>query len=207
MRPTGLDSDVFKFHLRKLVHQKLVEKQSDGQYALTLRGKEFANNLSRTDFTVQKQPKLSVAIIAKKQTSDGVVYLFQKRQRNPYYGFWGILTGPIQWGEQIEETAKREFEKQTGLSAMYKIQSFYRKTDYEKDTRGLLEDKLFVVIEATDIRGEITNKWAGGFNAWMSISELENQPKYFASSHDLIQMAQPGKKYSSEKAFYKRADY
>jgi predicted transcriptional regulator/ADP-ribose pyrophosphatase YjhB (NUDIX family) len=207
MRPTTLESDVFKFHLRKLVHQKYVEKKTTGEYLLTSKGKEFANNLSKTELTVQKQPKLSVAIIASKHTKDGSLYLVQKRFRNPFYGFWGCISGPVQWGEPIEVTARREFEKQTGLSASYKVKSFYRKGAYDKDTDEILEDKLFAVVEAINVKGQLNNAWPGGFNTWMSSAELEAQEKYFNSSRRFIDIVGSKTIYSSEKALYKNKDY
>lgn len=68
MRPTGLTSDNFKFYLRDLVRLGWIEKDGDGLYVLTVAGKELANNLDETRQTVQKQPKLSVLIIAAGRT-------------------------------------------------------------------------------------------------------------------------------------------
>lgn len=207
LRPTGLESDVFKFHIKKLISRKLIEKDASGKYYLTLQGKEFANNLSKHTPAIQKQPKLSVAIIAKKETSNGSLYLFQKRKRNPFYGYWGAITGPVQWGQSIKDTAKYEFEKQTGLAADYRVCSFYRKTDYTEEGREILEDKLFAVVEAWNIKGKESNNWRGGFNSWMSLTELETKENYFASSRELINMLNSDKKYSSEKAIYSSARY
>jgi predicted transcriptional regulator len=207
MRPTGLESDVFKFHLKKLVHQKFIDKNEQGEYVLTPSGKEFANNLSKVAPTVQKQPKLSVAIIASKKMKNKKVYLFQERRRNPFYGFWGCLTGPVQWGQPFKETARYEFEKQTGLKAEYGVKSFHRKTDINEMTGEILEDKLFAIVEASNIKGEIDNKWSGGFNAWTTLDELENQEKYFKSSRDLVNLLESNNSYSSENAFYSDIDY
>jgi predicted transcriptional regulator len=207
MRPTGLESDVFKFHLRKLVHQKFIDKDEQGEYFLTPSGKEFANNLSKVNLAVQKQPKLSVAIIASKETPSGTVYLLQKRKRNPFYGFWGFITGPVQWGSSIEETAAYELKKQTGLIANCEVISFHRKTDLSASNGEILEDKLFAVVVATKIIGDVENKWSGGFNEWMSLDDLEKQEKHFKSSRDLVNMLIQGNIYSAEKSFYADADY
>jgi predicted transcriptional regulator len=182
MRPTGLESDVFKFHLSKLVNQKIIEKKNSGDYVLTSSGKEFANNLSKTAQTIQKQPKLSVALVANRQTPEGTQYLFQKRLRNPFYGFWGCISGPAQWGKSLEE-------------------------DIDETSGEILEDKLFAIVEASNIKGEIDNKWSGGFNAWTTLEKLENQEKYFKSSRDLVNLLESNNSYSSEKAFYSDVDY
>src|SRR5687768_2274785 len=71
MRPTGMQSDTFKFHIRKLLQSGYVEKTSSGVYTLTAVGKEYANDLDDTQRTVQKQPKLSLAIIVNRTAADG----------------------------------------------------------------------------------------------------------------------------------------
>lgn len=205
--PTGLESDAFKFHLRVLIQQKYVYKLESGDYALTSVGKEFANNLSKIDRTVQKQPKLSIAIIAIRENAGAMEFLLQQRLRTPFYGFWGCLSGPAQWGESFEETAKREFEKQTGLTASFAVKCFYRKTDYAVGTGSLLEDKLFVVVEATGVCGDITNGWQKGSNAWMTLSDLRSKEKYFVSTCNLIDMLVSGETYQAETADYMLSDY
>ena len=203
-----MDSDVFKFHLRKLVHERYVRKLDAGAYALTPSGKEFANNLSKHNRAVQKQPKLSMAIVAS-QVSDGVVqYLFQQRLRHPFYGFWGTPSGPVAWGESIKTAAQREFEKQTGLTATrYVTKGFYRKMDYFEETKELLEDKLFAVVEAAGVQGEIANGWQKGLNTWMTLKELGAQPKYFPSTSEFIDMLGSGEGYRAGAAYYTSSEY
>ena len=129
MRPTGLTSDSFKFHLRRLQDYGWLQKMPDGSYSLTPAGKELANNLDEVRRTIQKQPKLSVLIVAER-TVDGISqYLLQRRLRQPYYGFWGLLSGPVGWGESLEAAAQRELLKQTGFTACCTVRSFLRVTD------------------------------------------------------------------------------
>lgn len=205
--PTGLESDAFKFHLNKLVSTGYATKLGSGEYVLTANGKEFANNLSDLRPSIQKQPKLSVAIIAARSIDGEKKYLLQQRRRNPYYDFWGCITGPVQWGESIESTAKHEFEKQTGMTACYKVKAFSRQTDFAAETNDLLEDKLFAVVEATGVTGEITNAWQKGFNAWMKLDDLRKQKKYFAPVYDFIEMLENDEHYRSQKCRYVRDEY
>lgn len=205
--PTGLDSDVFKFHINKLVGMGYIRKLNSTTYELTAVGKEFANNLSKERATIQKQPKLSVAIIATRDFDGTVKHLFQQRLRSPYYGFWGCLTGPVQWGGSIETTAQHEFEKQTGMTADYTVQAFYRKTDSTQEVDGILEDKLFAVVEAVWATGEITNSWGGGFNAWMTLDELQKQEKHFASTYDFAEMLENKEHYRSQTYRYTLDEY
>lgn len=209
MRETELSSDVFKFHIHKLTKLGYLQKTAEGVYVLTLQGKEFANNLDQKKRSTQKQPKLSVLLVVPRKNDLGETeYLVQKRKRHPFYGFWGCISGPIQWGEDAEDTARREFSKQTGLSASFSVTSFYRKRDYNEGTGTILEDKLFIILEAHDVHGEFRPTfWAGGENTWMAQAELRQQAQYFASSDEAISMVDTGKIYESEQAQYQSSDY
>lgn len=207
LQPTGMESDVFKFHLRKLIHLRYVVKTDAGLYELTPTGKEFANNLSKQQRTVQKQPKLSMAIIVSRPSGSTTEYLVQQRLRHPYYGFWGCLSGPVQWGETIEASAQRELQKQTGLSATCVVRAFYRKSDYDASSEALLEDKLFVIVEARTAQGSLSNTWPRGLNAWMTLAKLKRQPKYFSSTCEFIEMLETGTPYAARKYFYSSGEY
>lgn len=205
--PTNLESDAFKFHLSKLVSARYIRKLDSGKYGLTASGKEFANNLSKKQPSIQKQPKLSVVIIATRKFEGVTKYLIQQRRRNPYYDYWGCITGPVQWGEPIETTARREFEKQTGMTASYTLRAFYRQTDLSDEMGDLLEDKVFAVIEAADVAGDITNAWAKGFNMWMTLDELQKQEKRFASTGVFTEMLENGEYYRSQEDHYALNEY
>jgi predicted transcriptional regulator len=207
MRPTGLVSDVFKFHLRKLIHLQYIHKLESGIYELTPSGKEFANNLSKVHRAVQKQPKLSVAIIVPKMFGTQKKYLFQQRRRSPFYGFWSCISGPVQWGEPFEATAKRELKKQTGLTAEFILRSFYRKSDYDSESKSLLEDKLFAVVEAVNVESELCNTWPGGLNGWMTVAELKTREKYFSSTCDFVDMITTKQHYKTQQTSYNKNDY
>ncbi|HSH18451.1 MAG TPA: NUDIX domain-containing protein [Candidatus Saccharimonadales bacterium] len=208
MRPTGLDSDVFKFHIRNLVHQGLIQKREDGAYILTPNGKEFANNLDESARTTQKQPKLTLRICLSRINEKGELeYLFQERRRNPFWGYWDTIGGPILWGESIEDAASRELKKQTGLSASFTVKAFLRVRDFNEDTRELLEDKLFAVLGAREHTGELSNTWHGGHNRWMTAGDLLATGKYFQTIPKMLALLQSGLSYASEDVRYSSKQY
>ena len=61
----------------------------------------------------------------------------------------------MRWGEAFEEAAGRELAKQTGLTADFAARLFYRQRDYETTSDALLEDKLFVVLEAVNVQASL----------------------------------------------------
>ena len=208
MKPTGLQSDTFKFHLRKLVRFDYVEKLETGTYRLTAKGKEFANNIDETKRTAQHQPKLSILLIVPRPHSkDKPEFLFQKRKRNPYFGFWSCISGPIQWGEEAEIAAAHELKKQTGLTAACEVRAFYRKRDYDTMSQLILEDTLFIILEATKVSGTLSNFWHGGHNEWMTLDEFTQQPKHFTSVCEAVDILKTGKTYISKERHYTAEEY
>lgn len=208
MRPTGMLSDAFKFHIRKLVKLGLIVKEATGEYSLSSTGKEFANKLNDADLSMRYQPKLSILIIAERETKeDEQVFLFQKRLRQPFYDFWGLVGGPVLWTESIEDSAARELTKQTGLQATFTIKSFWRKRDYDRRSGASLEDKLFAILEAADITGKLSNEWTGGLNHWMTLPEFQSQPERFAETIEMIELTQKGIPYNEFIARYTDEQY
>lgn len=207
MQPTGMQGDVFKFHIRKLEELGYIRKGQEGAYGLTVKGKEFANNLDEEEGVRQRQPKLSVIVLVMRRDERGKLQILaQQRKRQPYLSYWGVVGGPVQWGEQLEETGARELRKQTGLTANCRVQGFYRKQDYTPDGI-LLEDKLFAVLKAEDVEGELSDDWPWGTNTWMTLDEFKEQPKYFASVADMVDMLDSQQTYVSNKTIYAPGEY
>jgi 8-oxo-dGTP pyrophosphatase MutT (NUDIX family) len=174
-KASGLTSDHFNFYLKQLLDEELVDKNSDGAYHLTAKGKEFANRFDTDARTVERQPKVAVCLTIRKDGKQ----LVQQRLKQPYYGYWGRPTGKIRWGETIIEAAARELLEETNLTADLEFESVYHKRDYSKTTGKLLEDKLFFVISCTNPQGELTEEFEGGRNTWMTHQEYASQTLSF----------------------------
>jgi DNA-binding HxlR family transcriptional regulator len=208
MHPTNHTSDTFKFHLRKLVKLGFVTKLANGEYQLTVSGKEFANSLNEQQRVVEKQPKISILmVIANKNTAGETVYLLQQRLRNPFYGYWSEIHGRAKWGEPFETTAQRQLKRQAGLDAEFAIHGFRRVRDYNANEEALLEDKLFVVLKAIKVSGNLANEYDGGTNAWLTAEELRQQNKVFATTMTIIESLDSGEFYAAQDLTYKVGDY
>ncbi len=207
MHPTKHTSDTFKFHLRKLVKSGYVTKLENGQYQLTPVGKEYANSLNEQRRSVEKQPKVSILMVIAKVNEVGErLYLVQKRSRNPFYGYWSEVHGRAEWGESFEATAKRQLKRQAGLDADFSIRGFRRVRDFATN-EILLEDKLFVILVAKNVSGELTNDYDGGNNAWLTFDELCKQDKVFKSTIENIQNLGSHEFYTSQDNTYDLGHY
>ncbi len=180
-KSTGLTSDHFNFHIAKLVALELVEKVARGRYRLSPKGKEYANKLDTDDRTIERQPKTAVILAIERQLSGQQQFLFQERLKQPYFGFWGLPSGKIRWGETITETAQRECQEETGLTATFRVAGVYHEMVQLKETDELMEDKLFFVVHGTDPQGKLQESFEGGRNQWMSFDEAYSKEKTFDS--------------------------
>ncbi|MEO5499048.1 MAG: NUDIX domain-containing protein [Candidatus Saccharimonadales bacterium] len=185
-KKTGLTSDHFNFHIQKLVEAGYIQKNKDDRYTLTRAGKEYANRMDTDDNVIEKQPKISVALIIENEKGE---FLAQQRLKQPYYGFWGRPTGKIRWGETMIEAAERELLEETGLSADLSVAGFYHKMDYDIESKDLLEDKIFVLIYGTKPKGILIADEEGHHNEWMRDEAMSTRGKVFESVSEITAMA------------------
>lgn len=187
-KPTGLTSDHFNFHIGRLVEIGLVEKVSRGRYKLSIKGKEYANKLDTDANTIERQPKVAVLLAVEKDVDGEKQLLFQQRTKNPYFGYWGFPSGKIRWGETITQTAARELEEETGLSADFKTVGLYHEHTFVDGEEDAVEDKMFFVVHCTNPHGDLIEKYEGGVNKWMTIDESRKLKKRYTSFETELEM-------------------
>ncbi len=180
-KSTNLSSDHFNFHIARLVELGLVEKVARGHYSLSSKGKEYANRLDTDDNTIERQPKSAVILAIERQGESGTEYLFQERLKNPYFGFWGLPSGKIRWGESILETAARESLEETGYTAEFTVAGVYHERVILKESDEMMEDKIFFVCSGVNPKGTLLTDFEGGHNQWMTFDQAFKKEKKFDS--------------------------
>lgn len=203
---TGLTSDHFNFHIKKLVEVGYVQKQ-DASYSLTPRGKEYANRMDTDENEIEKQPKVSVVLLVERQHNDRREFLTQQRLKQPWYGFYGRAGGKVRWGESFEEAAARELKEETGLEGVFTFSHIFHKRDYKTSDGSLLEDKIFVIMHCNNVTGEMMETFEGGKNFWMTQEELIAQDHYFESAYDFVTHHDQGTPYHAQEYTYDTTEY
>ncbi len=203
-KAADVTSDFANFHIKQLISAGYVKKNGDGKYLLTQDGKEYANRMDTDEKVLEKQAKLGAWIIV----DDGQgKFIAQQRLKQPFFGFWGRITGKIRWGETVLEAAARELLEETGLTADLKFKGVYHKLDYRKDG-SFLEDKYFYLVHATNPKGELTQKFEGGENHWLTNDELKAKGKVFESAIEATELIKkPGLQFVEVKHKYDDDDY
>jgi ADP-ribose pyrophosphatase YjhB (NUDIX family) len=186
LNKVGISSDLFTFHLNKLVKEGLVLKEK-GKYTLSTEGKEFANRMDTDSLKLEKQGKMGVALHAVRTVNGKREYLIHQRLKEPFFGWYGSHTGKIRWGENPLETAQREFLEETGLTGDFLHKGIVHILHFHKDGR-LLEDKYFWVFKIENTKGELKETVREGKNIWMSETEFKKLKNTFATHEDIIEV-------------------
>lgn len=205
-KASGLTSDHINFHIKRLIESGYVEHKpkSHGDYRLTVQGKEYANRMDTDSSQMEKQPKLSVIIVVENEKGE---FLCQQRLKQPFYGFWGHMTGKIRWGETILEAGARELKEETGLEADLSLAGLYHKMDYDQNNE-MLEDKYLCLVYGRNPRGELLVDIEGHHNEWLSDQDLEAKDNKFDSILEVRDLARSGRTTVTEAAhYYKRDSY
>ncbi|KXB03170.1 DNA mismatch repair protein MutT [candidate division MSBL1 archaeon SCGC-AAA261F19] len=81
--------------------------------------------------TSRKSPFLTVDIVIRWE--EGLVLI--KRKNDPFKGKWALPGGFVEWGETVEDSARREAEEETGLKVeLDRLVGVY--SDPDRDPRG-----------------------------------------------------------------------
>jgi 8-oxo-dGTP diphosphatase len=95
----------------------------------------------------RKQPALTVDVIVR----DGDRVLLVKRKNDPFKGKWALVGGFVEYGERVEEAAKRECREETGLEVeLERLVGVY--SDPNRDPRGHVVSICFL---ARVVRGKL----------------------------------------------------
>lgn len=206
-KSTELSSDHFTFHLKKLIAEGYIDKL-ENEYKLSNKGKEYANRMDTDENAIEKQPKVSIAITLERKGKNGMSeFLVQQRKKNPYYDFWGRVGGKMRWGETVIEAASRELKEETGLEADLEYKLLYHKRDFDKHSKRLLEDKIFLCVYANSYRGKLVEEFEGGVNRWMTQEEFAAQPKRFKSVDEFKTLMDGGVTFIEREFYYDGAEY
>jgi len=204
-KASELTSDHFNFYLRQLLDEGYVAKDTNGAYALTGKGKEFANRFDTEARTVERQPKVAVCLAIYDEQGRTLI---QQRLKQPFYGYYGRPTGKIRWGETILEAAARELMEETGLTATLSFHSVFHKMDFDKQAGSMLEDKIFFVIHGSKPQGALLEKFEGGQNEWMTAGQIAGLERSFITAEVAKSDSEPAASVFNEKRYeYDSTDY
>jgi len=172
LRPNpDIENNQLDFHLDKMIEAGYVAKIETG-YALTPAGKEYAGRIDTENTTIKRQGKLGTIIACVRTVKGEREFLVYTRLKQPFYGCQGFLTGKIQFGENVTETAERELTEETGLSGTAEIVRLIHYRVFHEETQELLEDKYLFLCRIAEPTIELIEKCEEGEYMWVTESEI-----------------------------------
>lgn len=110
LKPDGMESNIFMYHLNQLIKGGYVEKFESG-YRLAPMGLQYVDGISSVSLKPRKQPKI-IAIVAL-ENQEGK-WLLAERKIQPYIGERMFPSGKQHLGESFSEHARRELREKIG---------------------------------------------------------------------------------------------
>lgn len=111
MLPRHIESSQFMYHLRTLLKEGLVQKESRGIYTLTHAGQAALEYLSVNRIAPVRMPKVITYTLLTHQGQ----FLLLRKQKEPYRTLIEPIAGKIHFGESAEDAAQREVHEKLGL--------------------------------------------------------------------------------------------
>lgn len=181
MKVADIDNDLYNYHLQHLVSKDYLVKDVENIYHLTEKGKSIVTNIHEDSHNVSTNYKVSVYMCAVK---DGKI-LLHKRLKHPQYGYIGLPSGKIKYGERILYTARREFKEETELVADFKIIGNLHQI--RRNEKGeVIEDGVFYVCYADEFEGTLLERQKEGENFWVELEKVSTLEKLFKPSLEFI---------------------
>lgn len=91
LRKTGVDTNLFSYHLKLLVTTHMVKKVPGG-YTLDEKGLAYVDRVSEKNMRIRTQPKIVTMLVV--QNSDGDI-LLQRRAKQPHIDTWTLPYGKL----------------------------------------------------------------------------------------------------------------
>ena len=181
LKPEEVEGNAFMYHLKQLIKAGYI-KHTDEHYSLTPQGKLYVDRVRLKTFTAPLQPKIVILIVARNEAGELLCY---ERYRNPLINMIGLPYGKLHIDETLEESAAREFKKKTGYEADFKYFSSGIMRIHEASE--LTSYISFLLVEATNIRGDKLETYRSGRAFWVK-PELIPNDKLIPTIHDCLRL-------------------
>lgn len=197
LRPKGVESNHFAYHLEQLIKAGYIQKLEVGGYGLTAEGLAFADRASHTDMDVRKQPHIVTTVVVTNE--QGQTLLF-KHGFQPYLNKVGYPQGRIHFSEDITTAATRELAEKAGIKD---VKLTHRGMAYIAALRdGQIISKILSHIFTGSVIGrpEVTTASPKGEALWGDLAtytSANTMPGFF-EIQKLIQDHKPGQLFFDE---------
>lgn len=170
MRPEGVDSNLFSYHIHYLKTSQIIESVSRGQYRLTPKGMRVVGKFSSQTGTEANDVKSVIVFCA----SSGSKVLVFKWSRHPYFGCYTLPHDRYNFGSTLQEALVEATQDKLGLT-LEQAQPTYCKSgmitiSHRGEQISCMSAHVYKVSPDV-IVPQITRN---GSLEWMTLAELAN---------------------------------
>jgi len=175
------ESNKFAYHVNKLEETGLIHKNGTGCYKLTDEGRKLSAFIEGDTGSKAEFPTLTVVMVVKQ---DGK-HLCQRRLKEPFYGVWGLVSGKINFGQNVFECAKRDLFEESGLLAEdWKLKAI--ETIKTFDNEKLLYHHYMFIVQTDKVSGVLKEKTHKAEHCWLPLDEYLKKERFPSEWADLI---------------------
>ncbi len=198
LKPQGLESNIFMYHLKQLIKAGLVAKNVGGSYELTPQGLAYADKLSFSTKRLAVQPKIVIYLHITDQEG---AQLFWRRKIQPSIDQVGVPIGKMHYGEDGSVGASRELLEKTGLK---NVKLDYRGTaNLRFYTQNILISNIICLVfvgQVNTIQPKLISGELGEV-FWADKAKINNLLPSVPFMNEKIKASQD-KYFFAEKSFY-----
>lgn len=185
LNPSGIDSNLYNYHLHQLISMHYVEKTEGNRYHLTETGKAEGVNWGMS--LEQRLASAHSILLLYVQDKEGHL-LLRKRTVHPMFGKIGFLHGEPTATESLETSAAVALKKRTGLQADFHVagSGFIRILDGEHIESFVSFTMLCAVMDSREL---LISSSETGENFWTDKSNPDlSHPDMLPSMTDLAKL-------------------
>jgi len=189
LKPKGVDSNVFTYHIRQLITQKLIAKNEDGSYHLTPLGMASGITINLNSKMLLEQAHSVFFLMVRNEKGE---WLLRKRLVHPTFGMIGFLHGEPNAHESLDKTASKVLQEKAGLTAKFEATG----SGYIRILRdGSLESFThFTLLRTNKVKGNLLPQTKTGRNMWLSKPNF-SAPEMIPSMKALADLAENSKDF------------
>jgi hypothetical protein len=189
MRPEKTDSNLYAYHLNRLVLSGYVKKIDQG-YTLSLKGLHYIEYTSAS-MNIRIQPKITTAVLLNDNNGN---ILLTKRLKQPYIDRYSLPLGKIHSDKDssILDAARRELYEKTGVK--------YRKLSHIGDTylkiymSGVLISDLLIHVFSANCKQKVK---INELSSWVAKKDLD-QFNIIPGIKEIVKLADSGERFFKE---------
>ncbi len=200
IKPKGLESNVFAYHLKSLKDSGYVMRTSWGTYGLTTTGKRYVDTLSLTNLKPRLQPKIIILLACHDRLGR---WLLMKRKVQPLLGKVGFPYGKLHRDETVAQAADRELLEKTGFVAPLTHRGDGYIVIREGETKEPISEVLFHLFTGVAPSSDPFAHHPAGELFWATPDQDWTDSKMMPSMPDLIKLLEA----PAEARFFAELDY